>query len=223
MGRHTLIVVALFLSAWHGLAHTDDRFERVKVYLERNVQDNDTEIKFEVTGGSAGLTSLKVVAPDGRTVIDFKAPDSKLGMRQLMLESPEPKNDRSVQADFPVGTYTFTGSSTTGARLEGTAKLSHSLPAPPALVRPRPDAKNVPVQELQLSWHSIKGLSAHVVVIVHEASGREIRANLPGNASQFTVPAGFLRAGSQYKLEIGAVAPSGNSSFIETTFTTAKK
>ena len=223
MGRHTLIAVALLLGACHGLAHSDDQFERVKVYLERNVQDQDTEIKFEVTGGSAGLTSLKVVAPDGRTVIDFKSPSSKLGMRQLMFESPEPKNDGSVQADFPAGTYTFTGSSTTGARLEGTAKLSHLFPDPPALMRPQPDATNVPVNELQLSWQSIKGLRALVVVIVHEASGREIRANLPGTATRFTVPAGFLVSGTPYKLEIGAVAPDGNSSFIETTFTTARK
>ena len=219
----TLIAAALMAGALHGIAYADEKFESVKVFLERNVQDKDAEVKFDAIGGTGGLTSLKVVAPDGRTVIDFKTPDSKLGMRHLTLESPEPKNDGSVQADFPAGAYTFTGSSASGARLEGKAMLSHTFPDPTALLRPRADAKNVPVNGLQIGWQSAKGLSAHVVVIVHEASGREIKANLPGNATGFSVPAGFLQPGTEYKLEIGTVAKDGNSSFIETAFTTAKK
>lgn len=219
----TLIAAALMAGALHGLAYADEKFESVKVFLERNVQDKDSEVKFDAIGGTGGLTSLKVVAPDGRTVIDFKTPDSKLGMRHLTLESPEPKNDGSVQADFPAGAYTFTGSSASGARLEGKAMLSHSFPDATALLRPRADAKNVPVNGLQIGWQSVKGLSAHVVVIVHEASGREIKANLPGNATGFSVPAGFLQPGTEYKLEIGTVAKDGNSSFIETAFTTARK
>ena len=219
----TLIAAALIAGAFHGIAHADEKFESVKVFLERNVMDKDAEIKFDAIGSTSGLASLKVVAPDGRTVIDFKAPDSKLGIRHLTLESPEPKNDGSVQADFPAGAYTFSGSSPSGARLEGKAMLSHAFPDPTAFVRPRPDAKNVPIKGMQLSWQSVKGLGAFVVVIAHESSGREIKANLPGSATAFTVPDGFLQPGTEYKLEIGTVAKDGNSSFIETTFTTAKK
>jgi len=32
-------------------------------YLERNVQDHDAEIRFEVSGAKEGLTALKVLAP----------------------------------------------------------------------------------------------------------------------------------------------------------------
>jgi hypothetical protein len=219
----TLIAAALMASACHGIAQAQEKFESVKVFLERNVQDKDAEVKFDAIGGTAGLTSLKVVSPDGRTVIDFKAPDSKLGMRHLVLESPEPKTDGSVQADFPVGAYTFTGSSATGARLEGKAMLSHAFPDPTSFVRPRPDAKNVPLKGMRLSWQAVKGLGSYVVLIVHEASGREVKANLSGSATAFTVPDGFLQPDTEYKLEIGTVAKDGNSSFIETAFTTAKK
>ena len=221
--RRTVVAVALMAGALHGFAQANEPFERVKVYLERNLLDKDAEVKFEATGGKAGLASLRVVAPDGRTVIDFKAPDSKIGIRHLSLESPEPANDGRVQADFPAGSYTFTGSSTSGQRLEGRATLSHAFPEPTAFVRPRADASNVPYKGLQIGWQAVKGLGSHVVVIEHEASGRKIRADLPGNATSFNVPDGYLLPGTEYKLEIGTVAKDGNASFIETSFTTAKQ
>ncbi len=200
-----------------------DKFEKTRVYLERNLADNDAEVKFEAVGGGGGMTSLKVVAPDGRTVIDFRTPDSKLGIRHLALESPEPKNDGSVQADFPAGTYTFSAGAADGSRLEGQAVLSHGFPEPTAFVRPKADASDVPVNGLTISWRPIKGLDAHVVVIEQEATGRELRANLSGTATSFTVPGGFLLPATEYKLAIGTIAKGGNSSFIETGFSTARK
>ena len=223
MTRTTLIAAAFIVGAMHGMAHADEKFELVKVFLERNVMDQDAEVKFEAIGGKGGLTSLKVVAPDGRTVVDLKSPDSKLGVRHMSLESPEPKNDGALQSDFPAGAYTFSGTGKGGERLEGKAMLSHIFPEPTAFVRPLPDAKNVPVKGLLVSWKSIKGLDACVVVIEHEASGRAIKANLLGNATMFSVPDGFLQPGTEYKVAVGTVAKDGNASFIEATFTTAKK
>ena len=216
-------LIALALSAAALTAHADEPFERVKVFLERNLLDKDAEVKFEVTGGKAGLVALKVVAPDGRTVIDFKAPDSKLGLRHLALESPEPANDGRVQADFPAGVYTFTGRGTDGAALAGKATLSHAFPEATAFVRPRADATGVPHQTLQIAWSAVKGLDAFVVVIVNEKSGREVRARLAASNTTFAVPAGFLQPATEYKLEIGSVAKDGNATFIETAFTTAGK
>jgi hypothetical protein len=223
MTRRILVAAAVMVGALHGVAHAAEKFELVKVFLERNVMDQDAEIKFEAIGGKGGLTSLKVVAPDGRTVVDLKSPDSKLGVRHMSLESPEPKNDGAVQSDFPAGAYTFTGTGVGGERLEAKAVLSHVFPAPTAFVHPQPDAKNVPVKGLQVSWKSIKGLDACVVVIEHEASGRAIKANLPGNATSFSVSDGFLLPGTEYKVAVGTVAKDGNASFIEAAFTTAKK
>lgn len=220
--KRELIAALLLTGALHGIANAGQQFERVKVFLERNLLDKDAEIKFEATGGKVGLANLKVVAPDGRTVLDVKAPDSKLGMRTLSLESPEPTNDGRVQADFPAGMYTFSGSDTSGQKLEGKAMLSHAFPDPAVFARPKADASNVPYKGLQIGWQAVKGLGSQVVVIEHEASGRKLRADLPGNATSFNVPDGFLLPGTEYKLEIGTVAKDGNASFIETSFTTAK-
>ena len=222
MHRHNSRIAAigaLFAMAYPlaGAAAEDDRFEKLSVYLERNVQDRDAEIRFEVTGATDGLAALKVMAPGARTVIDLRSPDSKLGVRSLTLESPEPDDDKIVRADFPAGTYRFEGTTTKGAHLRGEAQLSHVFPEPAAFEYPRPDQKDVPATALTLRWSVPKGIE-----IEQTGSAHEIRALLPGSARSFMVPEGFLRAGKAYKFAIGTVAKDGNRSFIEAAFTTAR-
>ena len=202
-------------------AQAIEKFETVKVYFEQNLRDKDAEVKFEATGGEVGLATLTVTAPDGRVVIDFRAGNSKLGMRHLTLESPEPKNDGRVQKDFPAGVYKFAGTNVAGAKLQGQATLSHTFPAPASFVRPKPDEKDVPAQGLKVSWSAVKNTASTVVLIEHEKSGRYIRVNLPGDATAFAVPDGFLLPNTEYKLAIGTVAKEGNASYIETGFTTS--
>jgi hypothetical protein len=219
----TVATAAILLATGHGAAWADEKFERVAVYLEQNVDDEDAEIKFEAVGAAAGLAALKVMAPDGRTVVDFKAADSKLGMRHFSLESPEPKNDGKLQADFPAGIYRFTGTSTSGATLQGDASLSHRFPPVTRVVRPQPGGKHVPITGLQVRWNTVKDAAVFIVVIEQEQTGREVRMNLSGDTTAFTVPDGFLTPGLEYKLAIGTVAKDGNRSFTETAFTTAAK
>ena len=205
-----------------GPAAEDGRFEKLSVYLERNIQDHDAEIRFEATGGNDGLAALKVSAPGARTVIELKTPDSKLGIRSLTLESPEPDDDRIVRADFPAGAYRFEGTTTKGAGLRGEAQLSHVFPEPAAFEYPRPDQKDVPITALTLKWSVPKGIEACAIVIEQSGSAYEIRALLPGSSRSFAVPEGFLRAGKAYKFAIGTIAKDGNRSFIEGSFTTAR-
>jgi hypothetical protein len=203
-------------------AAENGRFEKLSIYLERNVQDHDAEIRFEVTGAKDGLAALKIMAPGERTVIDLRTPDSKLGVRGLTLESPEPDDDGIVRADFPAGAYRFEGKTTNGASLRGETRLSHVFPEPAAFEYPRPDQKDVPATALTLRWSVPKGIEACTIVIEQTGSAYEIRALLPGSARSFTVPEGFLRAGAAYKFAIGTVAKDGNRSFIEAAFTTAR-
>lgn len=207
----------------YGVAHAEEKFENVAVQFEQNATDKDAEVVFEATSGGAGLSALKVIAPDGRTVVDFKAPDTKLGLRHINLESPEPKNDGSIQADFPEGEYTFTGSTVTGVKLLSKAMLSHKLPDVAIVVSPRADAKGVPVKGQRIKWTVPKNLAACVVAIEQEESGLSITAKLPGNATSFAVPDGFLLPGTEYKLAVGTVSPDGNTSLVETNFTTGRK
>ena len=84
----------LVYSGWAGGAENESAaasFQVASVHFEQNATDGDVEVVFEVKGGEEGLTELIVVSPDGRRVVDFKAPDSStLGIRQFRFESPEP-------------------------------------------------------------------------------------------------------------------------------------
>jgi len=205
-----------------GAMAEDGRFQKLSVYLERNVQDHDAEIRFEAVGAEDGLAALKVSAPGERTVIDLRTPDSKLGIRGLTLESPEPADDAVVRADFPAGAYRFEGTTTKGASLRGEARLSHVFPKPATFEYPRPDQKDIAATALTLRWSVPEGIESCAIVIEQAGAPYEIRALLPGSAKSFTVPEGFLRAGKAYKFAIGTVAKDGNRSFIEAGFTTAR-
>jgi hypothetical protein len=224
--RNIWIAAAVILSAvaypLAGAAAENGRFEKLSIYLERNVQDHDAEIRFDVTGDKDGLAALKVMAPGERTVIDLRTPDSKLGIRSLTVESPEPADDGIVRADFPAGAYRFSGKTTSGASLSGEARLSHAFPKPAAFEYPRPDQKDVPASALTLRWSMPEGIDSCAIVIEQPGSRYEIRALLPGSAKLFTVPEGFLRAGTAYKFAIGTIAKDGNRSFIEANFSTAR-
>jgi hypothetical protein len=213
---------ALLLLVADASARAEERFEKVGVYLEQNLKDKDAEVKFEAIAGNTGLATLNVTAPDGRTVIDFKTPDSKLGIRHLILESPEPKNLPTVQADFPPGPYRFKGLTAGGVKLEAEAVLSHSLPEAVSFVYPRPDQKIVPVTPVNIRWRPVKNSAASIVILEQENTGREIRVNLPGAAREFAVPQGFLRPGTRYILAVGTVSEHGNKSFVEIAVTTSQ-
>ena len=214
--------LSTMLSPVAGSLAEDRRFQKVSVYLERNVQDHDAEIRFEAASAEIGLATLKVSAPGERTVIDIRTPDSKLGIRSLTVESPEPADEGVVRADFPEGTYRFEGKTTKGANLRGEARLSHAFPKPATFEYPRPGQKALPAAALTLRWSVPEGIESCVVVVEQTGSPYEIRALLPGSTKTFTIPDGFLRAGRSYTFSIGTVAKDGNRSFIEASFATAR-
>jgi hypothetical protein len=223
--KHSMLALFTLLACTAaGYAYADEKFEHVAVRLEQNATDEDVEVVFDAISGDIGIAALRVTAPDGRTVIDFRAPNSKLGIRHLVLESPEPVNDGRLQADFPAGSYTFKGTTVTGEHLTSTALLSHTLPGVASFVRPRPKERNVPVTGLHVRWTAPRNLSSCVVILEHEKTGiRLLQATLSGAARIFAIPDGLLTPGAEYKLEIGTVTAEGNRSFVETSFTTAGK
>ncbi len=198
-------------------------FAVATAHFEQNATDRDAEVVFEVKGGDQGLAKLTVASPDGRTVIDFAAPDaSTLGMRQFQFESPEPGDIESLKSAYPEGVYTFTGTTAAGDQLQGTATLSHKLPAATSLLRPGAGARGVGVKHLKISWAPVENVAAYLIEIEQDELEVKVKARLPGSVTTFVVPDGFLRPGTEYLLGIGTVTKAGNVSFVETTFTTAE-
>jgi hypothetical protein len=64
------IASAVFLLGFCETGYAGQRFEKVAVYLEQNIQDRDLEVKFEAVGSSVGLKTLKVVAQAGNPAPD---------------------------------------------------------------------------------------------------------------------------------------------------------
>jgi hypothetical protein len=203
-----------------GRTATAARFAVANVHLEENATDGDAEVVIEAMGGADGLTQLVVKAPDGRTVVQFTAPDggSVSGMRQFRFESPEPTDVSGLKAAYPPGMYAFDGVTARGAQLHGTATLNHALPGAVSLVTPKEDAVGVALGTLEIRWEPVAGATAYQAYI--EQDEFNVSATLPGSATTFAIPDGFLRPGTEYQLGVGVVSKDGNISFIETTFTT---
>ncbi len=94
--------VLLLFNSWVGVTAADPGAAAplpvASVHFEQNATDADMEVVFEVKAEDDGLAELFIVSPDGRTVVDFKAPESStLGIRQFRFESPEPP-DVAAQA-----------------------------------------------------------------------------------------------------------------------------
>jgi len=224
MNTPVITLMCALALGWSGAALADAKFEHLAVRVEHNATDKDFEIVFEATAGDTGLAMLKVAAPDGRVVIDFKSPNTKLGMRTIRLETPEPKSLASLAAEYPAGEYTFTASTVTGLGFSGTATLNHTLPATTALVRPRADEANVPLAGLQVSWSKASNVASYIVTIEDDQTERKVvQAVLDSGVTMFAVPDRLLLPGTKYKVAIGTVATQGNASFVETFFTTAKR
>jgi hypothetical protein len=199
-------------------------FAVARVHFEQNATDGDVEVVFEVKGGDAGLAKLAVISPDGRTVIDFTAPDaSTLGIRQFRFESPEPGDVASLKSAYPEGVYTFAGATAAGEKHYGESTLNHKLPATAAFLRPGDGARGVGVKDLEINWTPVKNLAAYIIEIEQDELDINLSAKLPGSVVTFVVPDGFLAPGTQYEISIGTMSHEGNISFVETSFTTAGK
>jgi hypothetical protein len=197
-------------------------FAVARIYFEYNATDGDAEVVIEVKGGHEGLAKLEVVSPDGRTVIDFTAPDaSKSGIRQFRFESPEPKDMDSLKMDYPEGVYTFRGKTKTGDNLFSQSRLNSRLPSTVSFLNPGHRASEVAVQDAEIRWTPVKNSAGYIIEIEQDEPNVSITAKLHGSATVFAVPARFLVQNKEYKLSIGTLNEDGNIAFVETTFTTA--
>ena len=228
--KHVLTMVAFlvghcFVAQAKDMENAESKpFAAAKIHFEQNVTDGDVEVVLEVKGGAEGLAKLTVVSPDGRTIVDFTAPDgSFMWMRQFRFESPEPRNVKSLKLAYPEGPYVFSGATESGVRLLGKASLNHVLPATVSLLRPTEQTGKVPASDLQITWSPVTDATAYMVYIEQDEMEVSLSATLPSTAKSFGVPNGFLIPETEYLLGIGAMAKSGNISFVETTFTTTGK
>ena len=88
---------------------------------------------------------------------------------------------------------------------------------------PVPKAKNVSAGSARISWSAVAGVAHYIVDIEQDELGMKLKAVLPRGTTSFAVPDGILLPGTEYELAIGTISETtGNISYVETSFTTAK-
>ncbi len=219
-GYWAALAALTFTASFEVLGADTESFATASVHFEQNATDRDYEVVFKAKGGKEGLAELTIVAPNGRKVVAFSAPEPiTLGIRDFFFESPEPQDLASLKTAYPEGEYLFRGKSFSGATLAGKATLSHRLPSTATILSPDPEGQDFAAAK-QIRWRAVAGVSNYIVELKTDAW--KIEAKLPASATSFPVPDGFVAAGTKYKLAVGTVGGEGNISFVETSFTTGR-
>ncbi len=195
-------------------------------------------VEINATDGDAGIQPFLdgdpwqravVHWPDGRVLFEVQAQDElrTYGLTELFSESSEPpfgefSLDRFREL-FPEGEYRFEVTAVDGTLMVGTATLSHDFPAGPVITSPVEDSE-LPRNDVVVRWEPVTepaGIEIggyQVLVVQEEPVVRTLSADLPADATRLTIPAGFLQRGVEYKVEVLAVAASGNKTLSERSF-----
>ncbi len=239
VGAWTALALVLALSvapAW--AAKPTVPFAEQEIFFEFNSTDLDLGI--QIFFDADAWRQVKVTGPGGRI---FKVGNGgglkKVGSTEVFTESAEPELcpdgeegcdvDQAIAdflAQFPEGTYVFTGKTTDGANLMGEAELSHDLPEPLEIV----DAEgNYPV----VVWNPGVGgepVASYEVIVeaVAEVDGDEETftqvTQVASDVTSITTSAefeamidGFLMGGTlvELKIEIIAIGENGNKTITE--------
>lgn len=201
--------------------------EDPKIWVVYSSVDDDAQLLVNA-GSTSPLATLKVTAPDGRTVQDLRFDDAgKIGQADITLEGPEPKLAELKKA-FPAGTYTFSATTVAGAALNAQSTLTYDLLAPPVILGPTTGTTDVARNGVSLRWQPVIGAARiHVESEPEKAPPAGAIANpkftidLPPSATSTAVPDGWLQAGIEYVFDVKALAPNGSVTVTDARFTTA--
>jgi hypothetical protein len=201
------------------------------------LKDATLIVEVNATDGDAGLQvfldadpwrTMRIVAPNGRTILDIGTRGSLegYGLTELFSESSEPPFDvfplEKFKALFPAGRYRFSGTTIEGKRLAGHATLSHDFPAGPKIVAPT-DGSKVARSRIVARWQPVAETAGVAIVgyraiVTREGPLRILSADLPASARQLRIPSEFFQPGTEYKLEVQAIERSGNQTLTEVSF-----
>jgi hypothetical protein len=199
------------------------KLEIARIYIEYNSSAND--LGFHVALDGEDWKSLKIVNPVGATIFEVtgKGPYAQLGLTELFFEGAEPTLDEvpldQLLAKFPVGRYRFLGTTVANKSIDGSALLSHAVPAGPVV------STEVSGGHATIRWEPVTGTppgfpTARINVVKYEILVDPfVDIFVPGTATELTLPdvvVDALGAGS-HPIEVLAIDASGNQTITEST------
>ncbi len=212
-------------------------FAESELFLEENTTDGDLGLHFKVDGD--GWDRVILVNSHFERLVDVTLSGnlgSVIGLTELFSESAEPSFDEMPREDFlalfPPGVYFFFGRTIDGHWLVGFSTLTHDMPGAVEVVTPEEEAEVPPDEALLVEWESLADPNPphsviefyEVVAEVDEDEGLQqvMSIIMPPTATRVRIPAEFLEAGVDYKVEIIAQETSGNRAAAESPFSTVE-
>lgn len=210
-------------------------FDESELFFEQNATDGDLGLHLKVDG--EGWRRVILTTPRYRPLLDVRVRGNlggEIGLTELFSESAEPSFDDVSREEFlslfPPGEYRFFGKTLEGPWLLGSAQLTHQLPGEVVLLSPEEDAEVDPEADLLLEWEPLEDpappesvIEFYEVVVEKDEDDERLRVfsvHMLPTDTFLRVPAEFLEAGKDYKVEMIAQETSGNRTAIEVPFAT---
>jgi hypothetical protein len=257
MKRHIAVILqaaasaAAVAAATPAMAAQAEPFKQTNIHFETNASACDMGI--QMSFDTDGLTEGEVESPFDQVVFSFRAVDGMEGtddLTEMFQERVEPPitdlldaldcdlpEDEAISlaellGAWPAGIYEFEGESG-GVEFEGTAKLTHRIPAGPVITAPEDGDVVAHDANLLIRWNKATGpilpslgpveiVGYHVVVVditnPDLAPGQtktSFNADLSKSETSLLVPKQYLEPNRIYEFEVLATEKYGNQTITE--------
>lgn len=231
-------------------AAAPEPFKQTNIHFETNASACDMGV--QISFDTDGITEGEVESPFDQAVFTHRAVRGQeethdiTEMFQERVEPPiveleqalgcEPSEDAitltELLSNWPAGIYEFDGTSGR-TEFEGTARLTHRVPAGPVITAPNDGAIVSHDANLTIRWNAVTGpilpylgpvevVGYHVVVVDVTnpvlAPGKTktaLDADLAKGETSFLVPKQYLEPGRMYEFEVLATEKGGNQTITE--------
>ena len=229
-----------FFTTMEGPSEEVEEWNDVAVFIEICGTDLDAGLKL-LLDGLTPWCRAEIFGPNGQSIYRFTPRLGDVGSDNVFVESAEPPfTDIPLEElldRFPQGEYTALGTTLEGGTLEGTAELTHNLPAGPAITSHEDDEiVELTGQNLVVTWDEVtedfrggtlnSEVIAYIVTVtvvkevLDETIERDLVIDVPPDKFSAEIPADFLEPGAEVEIEVAVREESGNRTskeiFIDT-------
>lgn len=211
-------------------------FEEAWIIIDSNRTVVDTEVQMWMVA-DAYMRVLEVVNPNGIEVLRIESYEPHgLGTHESLITIPDMYYDKTkpdVEAhaawveelfgSYPEGTYQFYGEGYDGSLWFSEAELTHEQPDTTEILFPTEGAVIAATGEpITVEWIAVEGVEKWQ--LQWEKGGTDIPEqkldiDLSGDVTTFDIPGSLVTPGTEFKLSIIGYNEQGNSTSVDTNFT----
>jgi hypothetical protein len=243
------VAVALMAAATPPTTAAEQPFKQTNIHFETNASACDMGI--QMSFDTEGLTRGSVEDPNEKVVFSFRAVDGMeptQDISEVFQERAEPPiidlesalgcehSDDAISLTelfltWPAGVYEFDGESN-GVEFEGTARLTHKVPAGPEIITPEDGAIVPHDAPLLVRWKKVtepiiprvgpvEVVGYHVLAVdvtvplLPGKTEKSFDADVSRYETSFVVPKQYLEPGRIYEFEVLATERNGNQTITE--------